>query len=149
MWYNRVVKWILRSPLHPLLSHRVMLITVTGRISGHQYCLPVNYRRDGDGYCVISSRDRTWWRNLRRDAVATVLVQGRLQSVCARVLEDDVRVAAGLQAYLERTPSLARYFGVALDPEGHPEVRDVARAARSRVILRIHPVHESSAKVPP
>lgn len=140
MWYNQIIKWILRSPLHGLLSRHIMVVTVVGRKSGRQFSLPVNYRQEGDLITVISSRDRTWWRNFRRDATGTILLRGSLQSVNAQVLEDDVRVAAGLQAYLEKAPQLAKYFNIALDTDGHPEVRDVAQAARERVILYMHRV---------
>src|SRR5262245_25017771 len=60
--------WLLRSPLHGLLSSQVMLITVTGSVTGTRYTFPVNYVRDS-GDLVVSSRvDRRWWRNLRGGA---------------------------------------------------------------------------------
>ena len=39
------------------------LITVTGRKTGRKYTTPVGYYQEGDTLWVISSRDRTWWRN--------------------------------------------------------------------------------------
>ncbi|MBK6434209.1 nitroreductase/quinone reductase family protein [Candidatus Amarolinea dominans] len=61
---NSFIAWLLRSPLNSLLSSNTLLITMTGRKTGLLITTPVNYVRDGDRLWVISSRDRTWWRNL-------------------------------------------------------------------------------------
>ncbi|MBA2754153.1 MAG: nitroreductase family deazaflavin-dependent oxidoreductase [Chloroflexia bacterium] len=61
---NPFVRALLRSPLHGLLSHGVMLITVTGRRTGRPYTLPVQYIRRGDTIDIVSTGDRRWWRNV-------------------------------------------------------------------------------------
>jgi hypothetical protein len=43
---NPVVRLVLRSPLHGLLSSG--LITVTGRRSGREFTFPVGYEQRGD-----------------------------------------------------------------------------------------------------
>lgn len=40
---NPLMKLLLRSPLHGLVSKRLMLLTMTGRKSGKQYSIPVGY----------------------------------------------------------------------------------------------------------
>lgn len=64
---NRVVALLLRSPLHPLVSRQLALITVTGRRSGKSYALPVGYRRTGDRVTIPVGwpERKLWWRNLR------------------------------------------------------------------------------------
>ncbi len=47
-WVNRIVRFLLRSPLHPVLSGNTLLLTITGRMSGKQYTIPVSYIQDGD-----------------------------------------------------------------------------------------------------
>jgi hypothetical protein len=42
-----------------------------------------------------------------------------------------------LLAYLRKVPDYARYFQVSLDPDGQPNVEDVARAAQNRVMIEI------------
>jgi len=54
MWYNPIMKWILGSPLHRVVSKSTMLVTFTGRKSGKQYTIPVNYVREGDVFYVTS-----------------------------------------------------------------------------------------------
>jgi hypothetical protein len=64
---NRLVVGLLRSPLHALVSGRLMLITVTGRRSGREHTLPVMYERSGDvlNVPVMWAERKLWWRNLR------------------------------------------------------------------------------------
>lgn len=56
--YNPLMKWVLRSPLHGMVSKNFMLITFTGRRSGKVYTTPVNYVREGDGITVFSKPNR-------------------------------------------------------------------------------------------
>ncbi|MFL7868219.1 MAG: nitroreductase/quinone reductase family protein, partial [Anaerolineales bacterium] len=64
---NDFVKFFLRTPLYVFMGD-TMLITVTGRKTGKKYTTPVGFYRDGDSLWIISSRDRTWWRNLQGGA---------------------------------------------------------------------------------
>jgi len=59
MWFNPIMIWLLKSPLHGFISKGVMLVTVTGRKSGKFFLTPTNYVRDGNTLWVISWRERT------------------------------------------------------------------------------------------
>ena len=63
---NPLVRGLLRSPAHGLLSGRLALLSVTGRRSGHTFTFPVGYHRDGDRVTisVASPERKRWWRNL-------------------------------------------------------------------------------------
>ncbi len=67
---NPVVGAILRSPLHRLLSDRLVLLTYRGRKTGKRYTIPVGYAREGDALVVPSAH--AWWRSLRWGAPVTV-----------------------------------------------------------------------------
>ena len=56
MWYNSIMMWLLRSPLHGMLSGSTMIITYTGRKSGMTFSTPVNYVRDGNVLWTVSFR---------------------------------------------------------------------------------------------
>jgi F420H(2)-dependent quinone reductase len=57
---------LLRSPLHGLVSGRIMLLTITGRRSGRSLTVPVSYLRYGEDVIVFTSGERSaWWKNLR------------------------------------------------------------------------------------
>ena len=124
---NPILTALLRSPLHALLGSGTMLVSVTGRRSGRVYSTPVNFLRDGDTLTIISLRERTWWRNLRGQAR-----RGR-----ATMSEVDADVARALGEILAVRPAHARYLGVSMRPDGTPNAEDLARAARSRVVVRI------------
>jgi F420H(2)-dependent quinone reductase len=58
---NVGVGLLLRSPLHGLVSGRIMLLTVTGRRSGRLFTVPVSYLRHGGGFfCFTSGRWCAW-----------------------------------------------------------------------------------------
>lgn len=137
MWYNVFMKWILRSPLHRILSKNTMLITVTGRKSGRPITTPVNYVHIGNVLSITSYRQRTWWRNLRGGAPVTLRLLGKDIHATANVIEDDVGVSQGLMAHLQKVPEYAKYYQVSLDSSGQPVVTDVARATKDRVVVHV------------
>ena len=143
MWYNPMMAWLLRSPLHGLLSQSTMLMTYTGRKSGKVYSTPMNYVRvreaEGDVVLTTSYRTRTWWRNLRGGALVHLKLQGQDLKARAEAIEDERGVIEGLSLFLQRVPGWAKYYNVKLDPDGRPSASDVVEAARTRVIVRTRP----------
>jgi hypothetical protein len=83
---NQVVRMLLTSPLHPLVSSRLALITVTGRRSGREHTLPVGYERDGDEIAipVLWPDRKLWWRNLRDGAGVKLRLRGVEQTGVGR-----------------------------------------------------------------
>jgi deazaflavin-dependent oxidoreductase (nitroreductase family) len=75
---NPVVRAILSSPLHPLLSRSLALITVTGRRSGRRYTFPVGYRQDGNRVLInVGWPERKhWWRNLKDGGQVDMRIRG-------------------------------------------------------------------------
>ncbi len=76
---NRLVRPLLRSPLHPLVSGRLALITVTGRKSGRELSFPVGYTRKGNIVTIAVGwpERKLWWRNLRGEgAPVRIRLQG-------------------------------------------------------------------------
>jgi deazaflavin-dependent oxidoreductase (nitroreductase family) len=136
---NALVKAILHSPLRPLLGSNVAVITVFGRKTGARYSTPVNVQRDDGSFTVISSRDRTWWRNLRRGAPGSLRVSGKDFAVAGEVLEGRAEVAEALRKLFAREPCYAGFFGVALTPSGVPAHEDLDRLASERVVIVLKP----------
>ena len=75
---NPPVKLILGSPLHPLLSGQLAVITVTGRRTGRRYSFPVGYRQQGDRVTIgVGWPERKhWWRNLRDGGPVRLRLRG-------------------------------------------------------------------------
>jgi hypothetical protein len=140
-----MMAWVLRSPLHRLLSGGMLLVTVTGRRSGRAYTLPVSYLQDGDLLLVTSMRHRSWWRNLRGGAVVAMWLAGRERRGWGEVLEEESQVAAGLLGFLRKMPHWSGFYGVRRDGGGQPIPEDVARTAQRTVIVRIDLADERAA----
>jgi deazaflavin-dependent oxidoreductase (nitroreductase family) len=74
---NPLMKGLLRSPLHVVVSRMYLLITFTGRKSGRTYSTPVQYVQEGDTLYIVTSAGYTWWKNLRGGAAVQVLLRGK------------------------------------------------------------------------
>jgi F420H(2)-dependent quinone reductase len=88
---NPVVRAVLRSPAHRLLSGHLALLTVTGRRSGRTFTFPVGYQRDGDRVTVgVDWPERKrWWRNLSDAAPVEIWLAGVRRSGTARARGDE------------------------------------------------------------
>lgn len=136
MWYNPIIRSLLRSPLDFFVSKNMMLMTYMGRKSGKSYSTPMNYLAVGDALSTISSRERVWWRNLREGADVTLRLRGKDVPAWAEAIEDQNEVARELSLYLKTAPQLARYMNVAIDSDGMPNSDDVERLAHESVVVR-------------
>jgi len=139
---NDFVAFMLRSPLHGLLGN-TMLITVSGRRSGKPITTPVNYARCGDTLGVVSSRTRQWWRNIAPGSGVKIHLDGRDIRGTAEVIADEAAVATQLGEYLRQLPAAAKPLGVRVI-DGIPNRQDTARAARSRLLVRVE-IDETAA----
>jgi len=92
---NPLVRAVLASPAHRLLSGRLALIAVSGRRSGRVFTLPVGYHREGERVTITIDwpERKLWWRNLRGGAPVSLLLGGVRRTGVARVREDDGGVA--------------------------------------------------------
>ncbi len=132
---NSAMRFVLRSPLHGMVSNTVMLITFTGRKSGKTYTTPVSFSQHDDLVYAFSHAD--WWKNLRSGAPVTLRIRGRdLQGLPEPIAEDKQAIAAGLAAHLRKVRSDARYYGVTFDDAGNPRAEEVEKAVQTVVMLR-------------
>lgn len=136
--YNPLVSWLLRSPLHGVMSKSTMLVTFTGRKSGRTYTTPVNYVVDGDDLLVVGSREHSWWKNLRGAAAAVIVrVRGRDMRGEAEAFEGEA-AEEGLLAVLRAVPAYRRYWKVELGEDGLPRDLDaMRRVAGGNALVRV------------
>lgn len=135
MWYNPILKWLLRSPFHGLLSSNTMLITVIGRKSGKEITTPVNYVDMGEELLTVSFKRRRWWRNLRGGAPVKLRLRGGDRRAHSVAIENDKGVAEHLDSYFKKVPQYAKYLHVRLDEHGTPVADDVLKSAKERVVI--------------
>jgi len=86
-WYNPMMRWLLRSRFHWLVSHSVLLISYSGRKSGNVYSVPINFRRHGNFIQLISNKDNLWWHNFDGGAPVTLRLRGVDVPASARVIQ--------------------------------------------------------------
>lgn len=132
---NDFVAFFLRTPLHVFLGD-TMLITVTGRKTGNRYSTPVGFYREGDCLWVLTSRDRTWWRNLKDGAPVTLLLKGKNVDAFAEPELDEKAVERRLLDYVRHIPLAARSMGMRVENK-IPNVEDIVRVAKERLFVKI------------
>lgn len=139
---NPIVKTLLHSPLHGVLSDSVMIVNFRGRRSGKMFSTPVRYVRDGDTIRAYSNKDTQWWRNLRDDATVSLRAGGKTGVYRSQVIEDEPeRISGLLEDYFAIYPEDAVYHDVSLDKAGNPDPAELARAAEHAVVVEAQPLN--------
>ena len=133
---NDFMSWILRSPFHGMLSDGMMLITITGRKTGKKYTTPVGYYRENGYLWVITSRDRTWWKNLQGGANVDLLLKRKPIAATADRDLDEKAVEARIYEYLRHVPQAAKPMKIHME-DGKPNPQDIANTAKDRLFVRI------------
>ena len=134
---NRSVQFVLRSPIHGMVSKFTLLISFTGCKSGKTFTTPVSYSQVGDQVTIFTHAN--WWKNLRGGAPVTLRIRGKdVRGVAVPVAEDKQAIAVGLAAHLRQVRSDAKYYGVTFDDQGNPSAEEVEKAAQTVVMIRVH-----------
>src|SRR5207253_3642292 len=85
-YFNPVARFLLATPLHSLMSDRLMLLRFTGRKTGRSYTTPVSYVRVGDSLLVPGGG--AWWRNLEGTSQTQVCLRGVWSAVTPAVITE-------------------------------------------------------------
>jgi len=134
---NDFVTFFLRTPLHVFMGN-TMLITVTGCKTGRKYSTPVGFYRQDDCLWVLTSRDRTWWRNVKNGAMVSLLLKGKSVNAFAETELDEKAVGARMLDYIRRMPMAAKPLGIRMENKS-PNREDVARVAKDRLFVKVRP----------
>jgi hypothetical protein len=108
---RRLVVWLLRSPLHRLLSGSVMVLTLVGRNSGRAMTFPVQYAASGGELIALPGHfeRKQWWRNLQEPVPVEVLLAGARRTGTGRSLAGAPGPSdEALARYLRRFPRTRR-----------------------------------------
>jgi deazaflavin-dependent oxidoreductase (nitroreductase family) len=134
---NSVVRGILRSPLHRMLSGRLLVISVTGRKTGKRYRNPVGYV-EHDGAILIGTAGK-WRRNLPANPEVTVLLRGKRRQATAEVITDEERCTGLYRPILAKNPVHGKYAGIGIEPDGSPNPADLhAALKRGIAVVRLN-----------
>jgi hypothetical protein len=103
---NPLVRGILRSRCHRLLSGSLIVLEYEGRTSGRVFAIPLRYADTEDGYLValaVRPSRKRWWRAFVEPARAVVLLRGQRHEVVGTLAEGSLRDDARA-AYATRYP---------------------------------------------
>ena len=107
---NPLVRTILCSSAHSLLSGSLAVLTYTGRTSGRRHSLPVMYAESNGELVVFAGRppDKRWWRNFLAGGPVRIVLRGRRLEGRAEAILDDaatIGVTPPIEPVLGRVPA--------------------------------------------
>jgi hypothetical protein len=117
---NPVLKAVLRSPLHRLVSESLMALRFQGIKSGARYSIPVGYLQRGEKLFVFSHS--AWSNNFRGGAPVWLRLRGKDIRGTARVIEDRDRVGAIVGLLVAKHgDAMAERMGLVVDGQVAPQ----------------------------
>jgi len=122
---NPLVKVILHSPLHGIMSRRLLLITFSGRTSGKVYTTPISYIQQGR--TLLLGVGGPWWKNLRGGVPVQVHLRGKTFTGRSEAWTDEASMTRAYRTILAVNPTQARFMGITATANGEPESHDVQR----------------------
>jgi hypothetical protein len=133
---NAVIRTLLRSPLHSLMSKSVLVVSYKGRKSGRRYSTPVRYVEVDDCIRCFTSEQVQWWRNVKRNPAISLLVQGISGPYRAEVQQrDPVVTKQKLRHFLSLFPQDASYQNIRLDADKSLNEDDLEAASHSAIVV--------------
>ena len=138
---NAIMRTLLRSPLHRVMSSSILVIHYQGRRSGRALATPVRYQRlDGRLRCTTATHTQ-WWRNVAENPGVSLLVAGSTgdyQAVIHR--EDRENIEKMLCQFLAEFPQDAAYQNIRLNKDKSLNEQDLATALQDAIIVDFVPV---------
>jgi hypothetical protein len=138
---NPIMKAILKSPFHSMISSRIMIITFQGRVSGRQFSTPVSYYQEDN--TVVCFTHANWWRNIEADSKVRVRIRGQDYEGMGKAIPDDIALmTSSLYKLLKAVPSDAGFYNVKLNEDQEPIMDDVKKAVSDAVMIQVELVEE-------
>jgi hypothetical protein len=133
---NPIICALLRTPLHPLLSRQLTLLTMRGRKSGRWVTVPVG-RHQIDGTLFVSVSGR-WRYNLSGGSPVRVVLDGRDHLGYAEVVDDPEQVAQIFKMLIDRVGARgAALLGMKLNVKRLPTAGEIRPVVATRWIARV------------
>jgi hypothetical protein len=128
---NPVVRALLASPLHGLLSGNLMVLRYTGRRTGRRVALPIT-RRQIDGRLAVVSSSR-WRHNFSSGRDAELLVDGEWRATRGTLIADVDRVADAYDGQVAELgwKKAARRLGLRINVDRAPTHAELVAAIRT------------------
>ena len=131
-YFNPVTRFLLATPLHSLMSGRLMLLNFTGRKTGRSDT-PVSHVHVGDSLLVPGGG--AWWKNLERRSQTQVCVRGVWSAVTPEIISEPIAMAELMQRMLAMNPAIALFTGITPGPDGRPDAAAVEHERRRGFVV--------------
>ena len=130
-------KWLLQAQVF-LLRHlrsafnkQTMIVTTTGRKTGHKHAIPINYIPDGTAYLAVNIGGHSnWYLNALANPCVTLEVDGKtLEARAESVPEKDLQALRRvLDVFAHQRPNLyRRFFGLSGDTPSDSELLNISK----------------------
>ena len=133
---NPFVRIILKSPIHFILSHQILLFRVIGRKSKKIYEIPASYAHINDALVCVTLRENLWWKNFIDIENQDIYFKGKKINKKKSInFSDDNFVREKLKELIEHNPIDAFFAGVKLDRNKVPNSEDLDKAAKLHTVI--------------
>lgn len=133
---NTLVRPLLRSRLHPLLSRRLMLLSYIGGKSGQAYTFALGYFPWDDGN-VLSFSSANWPKTIARTRNVRVLIEGRWFAAEPTAITDTDQKCDLLDEFARRNgPKAAKGLMIGLPGDQLPSRQQLLASASKTTIVR-------------
>lgn len=132
---NPAMNALLESPLHGIISWRIMTVGYSGRKTGRHFSTPVSYYREKDTvYCFTNGK---WRNNFIEPRSVTLLIKRKTHNAIAVASpagrEENIAIMA---RYFKAVPADAKFYGVTFNKKGEPNIATVRAAASFMTMIR-------------
>ena len=136
MWYNGIMRSILRSPLHSIISGSILEIGFTGSKSGKKYTTPVNYMEIEGVVYILSDRSRIWWKNLEMNPDVNLFLKQEDKTGMAELFDTKNEVMEKLTLVLSHYPTMAKFMKVEIN-DGVPSKEDIKKLSGNTIVIAV------------
>jgi len=133
---NPIVRLILKSPIHFLISHQILLFRVVGRRSKRIFEIPASFAHINDSLVCVTLRANLWWKNFKNIETQEIYFRGKkIKKNISINFTDNAFVREKLKELIEHNPIDAFFAGVKLDRNKVPNSADLDKAAELHTVI--------------
>ena len=133
---NPIVRLILKSPFHFLISHQILLFRVVGRRSKRIFEIPASFAHINDSLVCVTLRENLWWKNFKDIETQEIYFKGKkINKNISINFTDNAFVRDKLKELIEHNPIDAFFAGVKLDKNKVPNSADLDKAAELHTVI--------------
>ena len=138
LFINPIMIFLMRSPLHFIVSHSVLVLYVFGTKTGKLYRIPVSFFEHHKGLLTcVTDKPNIWWKNLKEEKEIKIVFKGKeIKSKINIEPENFDYILPKLNALFTHS-RIDGFFGNVGYKNGLPIEHDVKNAASRMVLIEL------------